>query len=68
MSIAFLDVSIEVKKGGYIQQMLGVSALHYSTGSQNSEGFGTVVSAHVLCPPTIMHPSIFIVSIQKFGS
>src|SRR5882724_5792318 len=48
--------------------MLGVSALHYSTRSWNLEGFWTVASAHVLHLPTIMCPSIFIVSVQNFGS
>src|SRR5882724_10645090 len=46
--------------------VLGVSALHYSTGSQNSEGVWTVASACVLHQPTIMHLSISIVSVWKF--
>ena len=51
-----------------IGSVLGVSALHYSTGSWNLEGVQTVGSAHALHQPTIMCPSISIVSIQKFGS
>ena len=48
--------------------MLGVSALHYSTGSQDSEGVGTVASACALHQPTIAHPGISIVSVWEFGS
>ena len=46
--------------------LLGVSALHYSTG-WSSKGFQTVASAHALHLPTIMCLSISIVSVQKFG-
>jgi len=38
--------------------VLQVSVLHYSTRSWISEGVRTVASAHVLCQPTIAHPSI----------
>jgi len=48
--------------------VLRVSALHYSTGSWNSEGVQTVASAHVLHQPTIACPSISIISVHKFGS
>ena len=46
--------------------MLRVSALHYSTGSQDSEGVWTAALVHALHQPTIMHPGISIVSIWKF--
>jgi len=46
--------------------MLGVSALHYSTGSQDMREFQTVAPAHVLCQPTIVHLSISIISVWKF--
>ena len=46
--------------------LLGVSALHYSTRSWNLEGVWMVASAHALCQPTIVHPSISIISIWKF--
>jgi len=48
--------------------LLQVSALHYSAGSQESEGFQTVASAHALCQPTIAGPSISIINIHKFGT
>ena len=46
--------------------LLGVSALHYSTGSLNLEGVQTMASAHALHQPTITHLSISIVSVWKF--
>src|SRR5882724_10256563 len=49
------------------QHLLGVSALHYSTRSQDSEGVWTMASACVLCQPTIVCLSISIISIQEFG-
>src|SRR5882724_6406761 len=48
--------------------MLQVSALHYSAGSQVSEGFWTVASAHALHQPTIAGPSISIINVHKFGT
>ena len=48
--------------------LLGVSALHYSTGRWVSEGFWTVASTHALHQPSIMHLGISIVSVWKFGS
>ena len=45
-----------------------MSALHYSAGSQELEGFQTVASARVLCQPTIAGLSISIVSVHKFGT
>ena len=53
---------------GYAVRLLGVSALHYSTGSQISEGVQTVASACVLCQPTVTCLGISIVSVQKFES
>ena len=47
--------------------MLQVSALHYLTRSQESEGFQRVASAHVLHQPTIVGPSISIINVHKFG-
>ena len=35
-----------------------MSALHYLAGSWVLEGYWTVASAHVLCQPTIVGPSI----------
>src|SRR5882724_8677847 len=52
----------------YCWFMLGVSALHYSTGSQSLEGVWTTASAHALCQPTITCMGISIVSVQKFRS
>ena len=46
-----------------LNPLLGDSALHYSTRSQNSEEVQTVASAHALCQPTITCLSISIVSI-----
>jgi len=43
-----------------------VSALHYSAGSWELEGFWTVASARVLCQPTIAGPSISIINVHKF--
>ena len=39
---------------GDFDMLLQVSALHYTAGSQVSEGFQTVASAHALCQPTIV--------------
>ena len=36
------------------EMLLGVSALHYLTGSQDLEGVWTVASGHVLHQPTIV--------------
>ena len=48
--------------------LLGISALHYSTGSWDSEGVWTVASACALCQPTIAHLGISIISIWKSGN
>jgi len=45
-----------------------VSALHYSTGSWDLEGVWTVASVHVLHQPTMVHPSISIISVWKLWS
>ena len=47
-------------------QVLRVSALHYSAGSWELEGFRTVASAHALHQPTIVGPSISRIVIHKF--
>ena len=48
--------------------LLGVSALHYSTRSQDSEGVQTAASAHVLHQLTVVHLGISILSVWNFGS
>jgi len=53
---------------GIVYPVLRVSALHYSTGSQNSEGFQTVAFSSCAAPTTIMCLSISIVRFRKFTS
>jgi len=48
--------------------LLQVSALHYLAGSWVLEGIRTVASACALHQPTIVGPSISIVSVHKFGT
>ena len=55
----------QMYRQGHSDNMLRVSALHYSTRSWNLEGVQTVASAHVLHQPTIVHLSISIISIQS---